>query len=158
MSSYEAAYRAAIENPDIDVEDAPSIEPMTTARAKEILEPGQFHKFPPSGKYNARRVVYNCHERGVLVFASDKEFSRYLDLLRMEQAGEICNLALQRTFELFPKKDGLAKETYTCDFFYERMADGREVVEDVKGKRLPLFALKWRVMREKFPRYEYIES
>lgn len=65
-------------------------------------------------------------------FASKVEAGRYQHLKLLERAGEIINLELQPRFKL--EYGYVAICTYVGDFRYRRTdADGREVVEDVKG-------------------------
>ena len=81
-------------------------------------------------KYGNRRV-----EVCGIVFDSRKEANRYLELLAMQQAGEISALEAKPCFVLAPavKMGGRTKRAmkYTADFAYQQ--DGKRVVEDVKG-------------------------
>ena len=99
-----------------------------------------------------------------LTFDSKKEYSRYLELKAMEDAGLIWNLRRQVKFLLLPavyetqkvqlktkvkEKDVcLYREThYVADFVY--LQDGEEVVEDVKASaefQDPVYKLKKKLM------------
>ena len=103
-------------------------------------------------KYNARKVEF----RGE-VFDSKKELDRYIELLAMEQRGEIKNLKRQVEFELIPrqkKSDGHIERGcwYIADYVYEK--DGKDVVEDVKGFRhsqaYNVFTIKRKLMLQKY--------
>lgn len=101
-------------------------------------------------KYKNSPVEYDG-----ISFDSKREAKRYAELKLLERAGKITDLQRQVKFELIPAqyeaverwsdktgkklKDGkklLEKEcSYIADFVY--CADGRRVVEDVKGYRDP---------------------
>lgn len=92
-------------------------------------------------KYGARRAPCNCggtdhwHD-------SRKERDRCLTLHLYQLRGEIANLELQVPYPFWV--NGILVATYYADFRYRR---GDEVVvEDVKGMRLPLYAIKAKLM------------
>ena len=100
----------------------------------------------PRSKYRAVPTVVHGFR-----FASKAESRRYQELLLLGQAGEIRNLELQPRFPL--NVDGVTVATYVADFRYEERyvssRDGvpmgwawRDVVEDVKGVRTPMYRLK----------------
>lgn len=64
-------------------------------------------------------------------FDSKDEYTRYLELLALEGAGEISDLQTQVKYELVPKTDMFRAMTYTVDFQY--IENGKLIVEDVKG-------------------------
>lgn len=87
---------------------------------------------------------------------------RWLLLRDMESKGEISNLQRQVPFELLPAiyedvtvhlktKDKIERKLiqrpvkYIADFTYTK--DGKQVVEDAKGLRLPEYILKKKMMR-----------
>ena len=78
------------------------------------------------------------HHNG-MTFDSKVEFERYLQLLSMQQAGEISNLECHPKFELAPKfkHDGktIRAITYTADFQYIDHDSALWIVEDVKGAK-----------------------
>ena len=67
-----------------------------------------------------------------LVFDSKKEYQRYLELLDMEENGDIECLQRQVKFELLPKQQGERAVTYVADHVY--VYGNVLVVEDVKSK------------------------
>lgn len=112
--------------------------------------------FPPKNKYHARKVNICGIE-----FDSKKEGMRWLLLKDMERNGEISNLQRQVPFELLPPiyrdevvhlktKDKIVKKLiqrpvkYLADFTYTK--DGKQIVEDTKGLRLPDYVLKKKMM------------
>ena len=96
-------------------------------------------------KYGAIRTTVNGW-----TFASKAEAKRYSELLLLGKAGQIRNLELQPRFELHaasvvPYAPLVKIGCYVSDFrFDEKQPDGTwvDVVEDVKGKRLPMYAWK----------------
>jgi hypothetical protein len=88
-------------------------------------------------------------------YHSKKEYERSLILKDMLAKGEIANLRDQRdhrdqvSYELIPKQqkeDGKHERAvhYIADFVYEK--DGKTVVEDVKGMKLPEYVIKRKLM------------
>jgi len=78
-----------------------------------------------------------------IVFDSQKEASRYLDLKMLEVLGEIKNLELQPKYEFVLNKQKIC--TYRADFRY--VENGATVVEDVKGFKTSMYRLKARMMK-----------
>lgn len=112
--------------------------------------------FAPKNKYHAKKVNICGIE-----FDSKKEGMRWLLLKDMERRGEIFGLRRQVPYELLPAiykdevihlktKDKVVKKLvqravhYVADFVYTR--DGKEIVEDTKGLRLPDYVLKKKMM------------
>ena len=87
-------------------------------------------------------------------FSSIKEAKRYRDLKLLQSAGKIANLRLQVPYELAPKvkiagdKRARPAIRFYADFVYQQ--EGREVVEDAKGMRLPMYKLKRHLMATVF--------
>ncbi len=123
-------------------------------------------------KYGARKTVFDG-----ITFASKKEANRYRELKMLERAGEICNLRLQVPFELIPAqyeetgelytkgankgkpKRGKCIEkavTYIADFVYTT-CEPHQIVEDVKGMRTPVYIIKRKLFRWRYPDYEFRE-
>lgn len=81
-----------------------------------------------------------------IVFASQAEMKRYIELKHMECNKQIIRLELQPAFELYPSVtqwDTGEKHrpiTYIADFAYTQ--DGQYIVEDVKGKATPEYKIK----------------
>lgn len=91
--------------------------------------------------HNTKTVV------GDLTFASKKEAARYIELCLLERAGKISDLRTQVPFELIPKQKGERACKYIADFVYTE--NGKQVVEDVKGKRTPEYIIKRKLLLEK---------
>ena len=98
-------------------------------------------------KYRAKKVTIDG-----IRFDSKREARRYLTLKSMQDAGEISGLELQKPYLLIPpQKDPDTGKTlerackYKADFVY-KTKDGQEIVEDVKGKRLPEYIIKRKLM------------
>lgn len=123
-------------------------------------------------KYGARKTVVDG-----ITFASKKESDRYRELKLLEKAGKICNLRLQVPFELIPAQYEETGEVYTkgknkgkpkrgkciekavvyyADFVYQNMG-GDRIVEDVKGMRTPVYIIKRKLFRWRYPEYEFWE-
>lgn len=82
-----------------------------------------------------------------ITFDSAKEARRYQELRLLEKAGEIDGLTCQQPFYLRVWRKGSFIEigTYRADFHYWEGAnttEPREVIEDVKGFRTPLYRWK----------------
>ena len=91
-------------------------------------------------------------------FASKAEARRYQELLLLGQAGEIRNLELQPRF---PITSGGAKvASYVADFRYQErhvwflegaaVSSWRDVVEDVKGMKTPVYRLKKKLVEVQY--------
>ena len=97
-------------------------------------------------KYKARPVTIDG-----IRFASQREGSRYRDLMMMQKAGAISGLELQPVFVLAPgvlvpgEKRKRPALRYFADFRYRDSA-GRVVVEDSKGKQTDVFRMKMHLL------------
>ena len=99
------------------------------------------------GRSKYRAVPTVCHG---FRFASKREAARYGELLLLGMAGEIRNLELQPRFPLLV--GGVKVGDYVADFRYQecRLVGSpaiqdvvwRDVVEDVKGVRTPVYRMK----------------
>lgn len=78
-------------------------------------------------------------------FDSKKEARRYLQLKLMARAGEILYLELQPKFDLMV--NGTKCGFYKADFKYIDTRTGKEVVEDVKGMKTPVYNLKKKLVK-----------
>ncbi len=124
-------------------------------------------------KYGARKTVVDG-----IIFDSKKEANRYRELKMLERAGEICCLRLQVPFELIPAqyeetgevytrgankgkpKRGKCIEkavTYIADFVYYNSDATVRTVEDVKGMRTPVYIIKRKLFRWRYPDYDFRE-
>lgn len=86
-------------------------------------------------------------------FDSKKEADRYAVLRSLELIGDIHNLRRQVKYTLIKgqrwSNGRKHKDTvYVADFVYR--VNGREVVEDVKGFRTPVYRLKRELMKDRF--------
>lgn len=77
-------------------------------------------------------------------YASKREAKRAADLKLLEKAGHIKELREQVTYELVPKCGKERAVKYIADFVYQQ--DGKVVVEDVKGRRTPVYIIKRKLM------------
>jgi len=101
-------------------------------------------------KYHARKVTDDGY-----TFDSQAEHRRYLELKLLQMAGEINNLIVHPSYELYPSAtapDGtrISKVTYIGDFEYIDQT-GETIVEDVKGVETAVFRLKRNVFLRKYP-------
>ena len=81
-------------------------------------------------------------------YASKREANRAAELELLVRVGAISNLRKQVKYELIPKRDGERAVSYIADFVYQQ--DGKEVIEDVKGFKTPVYKIKRRLMQEKY--------
>ena len=93
-------------------------------------------------KYGNRKTEYNG-----IQFDSQKECSRYKQLLLQQKAGHIAFLELQVRFDLTANGEKIG--VYISDFTYILTETGEKVVEDVKSemtRKLPVYRLKKKLM------------
>lgn len=89
-------------------------------------------------------------------FDSRAEAARWVQLVRMQQAGEIADLRRQVTFELVPsvKFFGAKRATpairYVADFGYTDVRANLPVIEDVKGMLTRVYKIKRHLMKHLF--------
>lgn len=85
-------------------------------------------------KYKNKKVTINGK-----VFDSKKEAKRYLELIKLEQAGLIKDLETQKKFLLLDsfKKNGKTYKqiSYYADFVYYDIYEKKTIVEDVKASK-----------------------
>jgi len=116
-----------------------------TAKVSDDAKPKRRHK------YGAKRT-----EVDGIWFDSKAEAKRYVELCILVKAGLITNLDLQPAFMLQESFLQGGKRTrsikYIADFQY--IQDGKEVVEDVKGKETEGFKLKRRLFLKRYPDLE----
>ena len=89
-------------------------------------------------KYRAIKTVVDD-----ITFDSKKEARRYVQLKLLVKAGVVTKLELQPRYDLIINtvKCGF----YKADFRY--FENGREVVEDVKGMKTPVYNLKKKLIK-----------
>lgn len=112
------------------------------------------------GKYNNRRTVIDG-----IVFASQAEGERYLQLRDLVDRGEIHRLDIHPTYGLFPAfHDRLGRYhraiNYTADFSYviiDEVGGRRYIVEDVKGPRPRDYVLRTKLFQFIYPFFEFYE-
>ena len=78
-------------------------------------------------------------------FDSKAEAKRYSELRLLERAGQIKNLERQPRYDL--EVNGVKIGFYKADFRYWDQASSQQIVEDVKGMRTPVFAIKAKLMK-----------
>ncbi len=78
-------------------------------------------------------------------FDSKAEARRYSELKLLEHAGKIKNLERQPRYDL--EVNGVKIGFYKADFRYWDQASSQQIVEDVKGMRTPVFAIKAKLMK-----------
>ena len=89
-------------------------------------------------KYRAIKTIVDG-----IKFDSKKEAARYSQLKLMEKSGAIKDLELQPRYDLII--NGQKCGFYKADFRY--FESGKEVVEDVKGMKTPMYNLKKKLIR-----------
>ena len=104
-------------------------------------------------KYKNKKVTVNGK-----VFDSKKEAKRYLELIKLEQAGLIKDLETQKKFLLLDsfKKNGKTYKqiSYYADFVYFDIYSKKTVVEDVKASKYfktDVYKLKKKLFEYKYP-------
>lgn len=128
------------------------------------LPPGFFGKSPAKAKAETaeiRRHKYNAQKTEVdgITFDSKKEAKEYQNLKLLERVGAIADLQLQPAFELqaaYVDNGGKKVKAirYVADFAYTQ--EGRRIVVDVKGMQTPVFKLKAKTFRERFPELQLV--
>lgn len=122
---------------------------VSVSEYKEMLRKGK------SNKYGAVKA-----NRGKLTFDSKGEAERYDELLLLLKAGEITNLQLQKAYVLQEGYTTIEGEriqaiTYKVDFYYRE--NGKEVVEDFKGKATRTYMDKVKLFKARYPWIEFRE-
>ena len=107
-------------------------------------------------KYHNKKVCVNGK-----IFDSKKEALRYIELVRMEQAGFIVDLETQPKFILQSKfkKNGKTIQAiiYFADFMYRETKSNKIIVEDVKGVRTEVYKIKKKLFEYKYPDLTIVE-
>ena len=81
-------------------------------------------------------------------FASKKEGKRYGELKLLAKAGKIKHLELQVKYPFQLNREHMF--TYIADFTYWDCETDRNVIEDVKGVRTPLYRLKKKLIENQY--------
>ena len=95
---------------------------------------------PKPHKYHARPTFHDSPIFGPVLYASKAEAKRAREIDVLHAAGEVLWAARQVRFVLDTTPEGRPIH-YVADFLLAH-ADGRIEVEDVKGMKLPIYALK----------------
>lgn len=106
-------------------------------------------------KYNAQKTVIN----GVQC-DSKKEALIYQNLLNLQNKGIITHLERQKRFEVIPKTKTERAAYYVADYVFYEVETNKWVVADCKSpitKKLPAYVLKRKLMRYRYPEYEFRE-
>ena len=102
-------------------------------------------------KFNAKKTTVDG-----IVFDSKREAARYVELRDLERAGKIRGLRRQVRFELLPAFNVDGKHyrptTYIADFTYIDAKTGKEIVEDVKGVKTPIYRMKSKLFAYRYQR------
>lgn len=105
-----------------------------------------------------RRSKYGNRKTEIdgIIFSSQREGRRYLELKMKEKAGKIKDLILQPVYTLqnaFVDNMGNKHRpiTYIADFSYFDVDFGKTVVEDAKGMRTELYRLKKKLFLKQLP-------
>lgn len=105
---------------------------------QKILNPARRHKYGVAAP--ERRT-----SRDGILFASRAEMLRYEELRLLQRGGEIDHLELQPRFPLVVCGQKIG--TYVADFRYRDRRTGVQIIEDVKGVRTSVFALKAKLVK-----------
>lgn len=112
--------------------------PLKLSPDVAALNPGMTDaRLPGASKYGNKKA-----ERDGMSFDSIAEAERYDELCLLERAGDIHKLETQVSYTLTVK--GVKICDYIADFRYRQ--GGQVVVEDVKGVRTPVYAIKRKLM------------
>lgn len=100
-------------------------------------------------------------------FDGKAEARRYQQLLLLEKAGEIRNLVVHPRYAVVDADEHGRAIHYVADFAYDEVrSSGNKspticwylrVVEDVKGYRMPLYKIKMRLFRKRYPELDFRE-
>lgn len=102
-------------------------------------------------------MSYKYHNQPTVVngirFDSKREARRYEELMLMLRAGEISDLRLQQNVTIIegyktPDGETVRPEVYKADFAYTDRY-GNKILEDVKGRRTPVYLLKRKQVQDK---------
>jgi len=108
-------------------------------------------------KYNNIKTIVDNK-----VFSSKKEAARYGELLILQKMGAICDLELQKRFEICPKKNKNNRARYyVADFVYTDRRTNKKVIEDVKSfitRKNALYSLKKALVLAHYPEYVFRET
>jgi len=129
---------------------------MLIISGKVDMKQQNFYVAKKKNKYNAIKT-----EVDGIIFDSKMEANRYTELKVLLRAGLIRDLERQVSFIVSDAVEWgeitLSAIKYKCDFRYYDCSIEKEVVEDVKGKALPLYILKRSLFIQRYPEYRFRE-
>lgn len=112
----------------------------------------RYNFYARNGKYNNQKIVYNG-----IIFDSQKECRRYMELIKLEELGYIEGLELQPKFLLQEgyRKNGkkIRAIYYIADFKYYDCEKCETIIEDVKGIKTDVYKLKKKLFEYKYNEY-----
>jgi hypothetical protein len=119
---------------------------MKLTDLEKLKQKGLIRGFEQTGK-SEKPNKYGAKKTEVdgVVFDSQREANRYIQLRYLLNSGEIRELQLQVAFEL--NEGGTHSLRYVADFTYYTK-DGEYVVEDSKGFRTKEYRKKRKLMKE----------
>lgn len=110
---------------------------------------------------NRGRVFSKKIEIDGVIFDSEMEGARYVELRDLQKDGKIRDLTLQPSFPLIGevtkhepltgKGKTFSKMSYVADFQYIRVSDNVEIIEDVKGFMFDEFIIKQKLFEHLYP-------
>jgi hypothetical protein len=109
-----------------------------SGKIKDYTETGSSKK-PLRSKYKNEKTEVD----GIL-FSSQHEAGRYIQLRYLKKAGHIKDLRLQVPYELNP--GGTHSYKYYADFVYYDISTGETIVEDAKGYKTDVYKKKKKLM------------
>lgn len=107
---------------------------------------------PKRAKYGNRKVTLSDGQQ----FDSQAEAARWLELVRLQERGKICDLRRQVSYQLVPSVRFLGAKRatpalrYIADFGYTDVDSGRSVTEDTKGFLNRVYRIKKHLMKAIF--------
>ena len=119
----------------------------------ETMTIAEYREMRSENKYRNRRAV-----RDGVEFDSQAEATRYGELKLLVQAGAISDLRLQPSYELqaaFVDTSGVKHRAIAYIGDFEYIEAGRVVCEDVKGMRTPVFLLKMKLFKFRYPHIDF---
>ena len=102
-------------------------------------------------KYHNRKTVVNG-----ITFDSAKESRRYQELCLLQRAGQIEGLERQVRFELVPRLRDERSVSYIADFVFKE--DDKLIIEDCKGVRTKDYIIKRKLLKWRYPEYDFRET
>jgi hypothetical protein len=99
--------------------------------------------FQKSTKFKNKRTIVDG-----INFSSKGEAFRYIELIKLQKFGFIKDLRLQVKYLI--EINSVKICTYIADFVYFDTAKNKQVVEDFKGFKTPIYNLKKKLMKAVF--------